>query len=177
MKEVWKSIPGWRGYEASTLGRVRSVDRVVKYTGGADRRLRGKVLKILWRKRDGYGCVNFSRGGEVTVIRVHQIIARTFIGVRPKGKHVCHNNGKPSNNRPENLRYDTKSGNEADRIEHGTSNRGERCGSSKLKRRQVLAIRRIYEARKSTQQELASRYGVTRRTIGKIISGGSWSWL
>ena len=29
MKEVWKDIEGYKGYQVSNLGQVRSVDRIV----------------------------------------------------------------------------------------------------------------------------------------------------
>ena len=33
---------------------------------------------------------------------------------------VCHNNGRPADNRLENLRYDTPSNNNRDKVRHGT---------------------------------------------------------
>ena len=56
MNEIWKAIPGYEGYyEASTLGRIRSVERIVmnkaKVTG-ADRPfiIKSKILKPYARK-------------------------------------------------------------------------------------------------------------------------------
>ena len=40
--EVWLPIEGWPGYQVSTRGRVRSVDRYDR----AGRRRHGKVLKL-----------------------------------------------------------------------------------------------------------------------------------
>lgn len=43
-----------------------------------------------------------------------------FVGPCPEGMEVCHNNGDCTDNRLENLRYDTKSANMLDRVRHGT---------------------------------------------------------
>ncbi len=51
---------------------------------------------------------------------VHQLVTESFIGARPPGLEVCHNNGDPGDNRLSNLRYGTRSENTFDRVRHGT---------------------------------------------------------
>ncbi len=43
--EIWKSLPGFPVVEVSTLGRVRTLDRVVPCRGNRTRFLKGHVLK------------------------------------------------------------------------------------------------------------------------------------
>lgn len=172
MTEIWKAVPGLEGfYEVSDRGRARSLSRTVRYTGGSDRRLRGRVLKITYVK--GYPRVDFCLEGVRIPIELHKVVALTFKGPRPPFMEVCHNDGRHKNVRPSNLRYDTKVGNEADKIEHGTSNRGERCGTSKLTKRQIRAIRKSNQ----TTRELAERYEVSARHIRKIKARAAWGWL
>ena len=64
-------------------------------------------------------------------------------------------------------------GNDADKIAHGTSNRGRRNGHAKLSEDAVRAIRRSPEP----PTILAARYGVTHGQIGHIRNGRSWAWL
>jgi hypothetical protein len=45
---------------------------------------------------------------------------------------ACHGDGDSANNRLGNLRWDTPTNNHADKILHGTTNRGERSGTAKL---------------------------------------------
>lgn len=117
--ENWRDIPGWEGYyQVSDHGRVRSVDRVVDRSDGRRNRLRGKVLSLSARASGHIGVT--LRRGKLTTYGVHQLVAAAFIGPRPEGMEVCHNNGDPADNRVENLRYGTRSENTRDRVDHGT---------------------------------------------------------
>lgn len=106
--EIWREIPGHEGsYEASNLGRVRSLDRIVEQPlpNGTIRlkRWRGRVLTQTLRY-DGYLVLKL--GKCLYQYGVHQLIARTFIG--PQGdKVVNHIDGIKANNVPENLEYIT----------------------------------------------------------------------
>ncbi len=50
--------------------------------------------------------------------KVHHLVAAAFIGPRPEGMVICHNNGDPLDNRVENLRYDTQAANIEDMYAH-----------------------------------------------------------
>jgi len=76
---------------------------------------------------------------------------------------------------PQDLRWDTPKGNCADRVEHGTENRGERQWMAKLSREDVLAIRR--QAGGISHRALAKQYGVSRMTITNILNRDTWAWL
>lgn len=116
MTEGWRPIPGHPGYEASDQGRVRSLDREVPVTGGSMRAVKGKVLRPQER-RDGRLVFQAAQG---RTIYVHRAVALAFLGPAPTGMEVCHNDGDPSNNRPSNLRWDTRRNNMLDMHEHGT---------------------------------------------------------
>lgn len=116
--EVWKAIPDHDYYEVSSLGRVRSLDRLVpggRYPGSM-RRMRGRVLAP-GASKTGYLRVKLGTGPWYSV---HGLVAAAFIGPRPEGMQVCHNDGDKLNNRRENLRYDTASENVRDSVRHGT---------------------------------------------------------
>nr|WP_232111245.1 HNH endonuclease signature motif containing protein [Nocardia wallacei] len=58
--------------------------------------------------------------GTVRKLRTaHSLVAEAFIGPRPEGLQVCHNDGDPTNNMLANLRYDTPSENQTDIVRHG----------------------------------------------------------
>lgn len=121
--EVWRPIAGYVGhYEVSDRGRVRSVDRLVTDRVGRTRKIRGKILSPSVRK-SGHLNVNLKVGGESLTKAVHTLVLEAFVGPRPDGLECCHENGNPRDNRPANLRWDTRLGNVRDAQRHGTLHR------------------------------------------------------
>jgi hypothetical protein len=123
MQEQWRPIPGYEGhYEISDLGQVRSIDRLVD-RGNRRMRLKGRILKPEQRCPDGgriYYVVKLSKDGIVSKWYVHILVLTIFRGECPEGQEGCHNNGISTDNRLENLRWDTHIANVHDAIEHGT---------------------------------------------------------
>ena len=76
--EEWKPIKGYEGYySASTLGRIRSIDRTIV---GKTKTyiIKGKLLKPKLSKK-GYLEVSLTKDKKLKSFRVHRIIAETFI--------------------------------------------------------------------------------------------------
>ncbi len=121
MKEIWKSIPGYEGfYEASTKGRIRSVDRIIvlKDRLGNDRPslYKGKVLSEYEKKYNranikGRKQVNLSMACKAKSCDVHRLIAFTFIPNPKNYDTVNHKDGNSLNNCIENLEWISKSEN------------------------------------------------------------------
>lgn len=106
---IWKDIPDFPGYKASLDGRIMSL-----------KGLQPRILKQKLDKSTNRYRVRLQVNGWAREEPVHVLIARTFHGPRPSGRHVCHNDGNSFNNHAGNLRYDTPEGNVADSIKHGT---------------------------------------------------------
>lgn len=177
MKEIWKTVVGWRRYyEVSSLGRVRSLPRTIMMVDGRRRSYPGVILKQ-GLNPNGYPLVALARRGEKHTKMVHVLVARAFRGKRPPKHQTRHRDGKPLNCRAKNLKYGTPSQNSMDRVSHGTANRGERNGQSLLTKKQVGAIRRRYAAGTVLQRHLAEEYNVGANTISRIVNGVRWGWL
>jgi len=120
MTERWLPIAGWEGfYSASDLGRIRSEVRQIRMGNGNSIHTVGGVILTPWMSRTGYLLVALARGGKKTPKLVHRLVIETFIGPCPDGMECCHRDSDKSNNRLENLRWDTRSENQIDRIENG----------------------------------------------------------
>lgn len=172
MPEIWKPVPGWEGaYEVSDCGRVRSVDRVVENSRGVRQRLKGRILKH-GHTAYGYPYVNLCRDNSPVSREVHALVAAAFIGPRPDGYQVCHNDGDPLNNQAENLRYDSAKGNQSDRSKHGTDQYGDHNPIARLTWDAVLEIRQAPS--EITNKELAERFGVHAGTVGYARRGRTW---
>ena len=118
--EEWRDIPGYEGmYQVSNLGQVRSIGRTVTRSDGQVHRYKGNILRTPLNQR-GYQVVNLCIQGKCQMRTVHSLVAETFIGTRPEGMEVCHNDGSKTNNHVDNLRYGTSSENKLDNVRHGT---------------------------------------------------------
>lgn len=165
--EIWKPIPGHDGYEASSLGRVRSV----------------RVLKPHLNPQTGYFTIKLGRTGYNGP--VHRLICRTFHGEPPiPGMVVAHFDGQRRNNTSANLRWATYSENVADAMRHGTvpliqySKGGSLTGAAhpcaKLSEENVREIRRRFDAGGETQAAIGRDFGVNGGTIQAIGIRRTW---
>lgn len=93
------------------------------------------------------------------------------------GAHAAHSCGRGDQGciNPRHLRWATASENEADKVTHGTSNRGERHGLSKLSADKVREIRGLYG--RMSQREASSVVGVSRWAVADIWNGKRWGWM
>lgn len=181
--EVWKPIPGYEGiYEASSFGRIRSVDRI----DPAGRRQSGKVRKPYCGKR-GYYVVTMRKDRKCHLKSVHILVALVFIGPPPaplgigiNDIQVNHKDGDKRNNRLDNLEYCTHAENTAHAYDiglHDGSLQGERNGRSRLTSEQVQEVRTLYATGQHSIPQLGRRFGVGKSTIGYIVQGATWKHL
>ncbi len=168
--EVWKDIPGYEGaYQVSSLGRVRSLDRVVVTKSGVERRMPGKILSPgQYEKGKGKSHLSVVLGRR-KFFPVHHLVLLSFVGPRPTGAVICHNNGNPKDNRLCNLRYDTQRENAKDVYRLGGA-------MHKLTAEDALSIRTLL-AKGVRGADLAREYGVSQSAISRVKHGRSFAWL
>lgn len=105
---MWKPVVGFEGfYEVSAAGNVRSVQF------RRPRRCRQH------RNRRGHRRVMLYRPGRRLHAYVHTLVARAFLGPRPRGLLVCHHNDRKADNRSANLYYGTRQDNARDARRNG----------------------------------------------------------
>jgi hypothetical protein len=108
MSYILKDIPNYEGlYQACSSGRIWSVPRLV--TAGRHKHglksVGGRYLEPSTYSR--YLIVGLNKDGVRRYYKVHNLIAVTFIGVRPDGLEINHIDGDRLNNSPDNLEYVT----------------------------------------------------------------------
>lgn len=123
MTETWRPIPGYEGwYEVSDQGRVRGVERRVwhgrnRWGKGFWRLKPAHLLKPALTRR--YYRVSLQREGVSRQFAVHRLVLSAFVGHCPPGMEGCHADDDRTNNRLDNLRWDTKSENVLDQVRNG----------------------------------------------------------
>ena len=168
MEEIWKDIPGYEGkYQASSLGRIRSLDRIIERSDGKPLPHRGRVLHSYRKNSTGHRALLL--GSSRIPCSVHRLVALAFLGPCPEGCEILHTNGDAADNRIENLRYDSHRENFKDIYRQGG-------------RIRTLRLRDVEEIRFGlacgiTVRELSQMYGVGDRMIRKIRGRERYGWL
>ena len=171
--EEWRAIPGHPGYEASSLGRVRSVDRWIVTPGGRRWFHIGGILRPNPNAR--YHAVRLGYGKPMTT--AHVVVCETFHGPRPSRNHeVAHWNGDSMDNRATNLRWATRSQNALDRNRHGTMAIGPANYLTKLTKADVIAIRKL-RAKGMTLQAIGARFGIGQSHVKRVADREAWKHL
>ena len=113
------------------------------------------------------------------MVYAHRLAYQLAVGPIPDGLHVLHQCDNPRCINPAHLSIGTRSQNMKECSERGrariprTVKLGEENGASKLLDVDVRSIRRLL-AQGHTQQSIATRFGVTQRTISDIKLGKKW---
>lgn len=164
MIEEWRDVAGFEGrYQVSDLGRVR------RWRRQREARHWGPPFVPATRVA-GYPAIALLNGDTRTVRTVHRLVLDAFVGPCPDGMEACHHNGVRTDARLANLRWDTRKGNRADAVRHGTLTRGERHPFAKLTEANVRDIR----ASKAATRDLAALYGVSLGSIADIRARRRW---
>jgi hypothetical protein len=116
--ERWLPVPGYRYYEVSDLGRVRSLPRVTGARAGKTRKLNGCVLRPHVDQK-GYRRVVLMEDCVGKTWCTYELVARSFMSPRPIGLDIRHLDGNTSNDDTRNLMYGTRSENMRDAARYG----------------------------------------------------------
>lgn len=172
--ETWRPVVGYESfYEVSDLGRVRSLPRLVRHGGrcALDVMIKkgGRVLKPSDHEK-GYLIVNLRGRTQL----VHRLVLEAFRGPCPDGMEGCHfPDSTRTNCRLDNLRWDTRKSNHADKIVHGTSLRGERSPRAKLTNGCIDRIRDMATCG-AMQKDIGALFGITQTHVSNLLSGKRW---
>lgn len=166
--EKWRRIPNYSRYECSNTGLIKTFN----WKGGSQTRImkpaadRSGYLRTMLKRDDGV----------IHTIKVHRIVAQTWIENPENKEEVNHKNAIKTDNNVENLEWATR----AENLAHSLDNdlqyvlKGEEIGNSKLTEKQVLEIRSRFIPRRVTRKILAEEYGVSEATIKEVVLRLTW---
>jgi hypothetical protein len=131
-----------------------------------------KPMKVL-----GYLRVELTKNRERKTLRIHRLVAMMFIRNPKNKKEVNHINGIKTDNRVENLEWNTAKENMRHAYDNGLKVPnmicGERHGNSKLKEKDVIKIRKLLK-RGLSQVKIGKLYNVSKSAIGDIKRRNTW---
>lgn len=167
----YRLVPGFPAYRVGDDGSVWS-----RWFPGPGRRYGS------WKRRkaqpvckEGHLAVGLkAMDSTARQVLVHRLVLEVFVGPCPPGMECRHfPDHDPTNNRLSNLSWGTKAENMADKLVHGTDNRGERNCRAVLT---ASKVRQIREQRRLGKQykELGRRFGVSIGLISMIVNRQIW---
>ena len=110
MNEIWKDVEGYEGlYQISNYGNVKSIERLAYKQYRGNRKVNSKILKQF--KCSGYLCVKLYNKSKCKTVRVHRLVAETFISNKNNYPEVDHIDTNINNNNVNNLRWCTHKSN------------------------------------------------------------------
>ena len=161
--EIWRDIEGYKDYQVSNLGRVRST-KFKKY----------RFLKpILSKKQYGYYRACLYLSGVQKLISIHRLVAFAFIPNPYNYPIIMHLDNDPFNNKAENLIWGTNKMNSIQMSKDGRAATNLR----KLTDAQILEIKTKYKIRNTSFRDIAKKYNVSNGTISNIIHGITWKHI
>ena len=180
--EEWRAVVGWEGYyEVSSLGRVRSVTRMVSTRKSYLKPLTGRVLKQ-GQSTTGYPSVMLCVDGNHKFRKVHRLVGMAFVPNPNQYAELNHIDGNPQNGAASNLEWCSRQHNIAHAWETGLSKvhynrkRGAEQYLSKLTEDQVRQIR-LERAAGAEIIPLGRKYGVNHSTISSICLRKTWKHI
>lgn len=167
MKEIWKDIKNYESlYQISNTGKVKSIKRNI-------------ILKPS-KNRKGYLHVILFKNGKTKVGRIHRLVAETFIPNPYNKPQVNHVNCIKTDNRVENLEWNTQSENQKHAFANGLQTnignnnpRIRKINQYDLDGKFIKSWNSFYDI---TAQLGYSRSSIWRCCIGKYKTSHNYIW-
>lgn len=175
--EIWKDVKGYEGiYQASNLGRIRSLDRYVIREKSKPYFRKGQIL-IPQNKDNGYLKVNLWKNKQFKNRYVHRLVMESFCHrVDSNDLQVNHKDCDKTNNKLDNLEFVTYKQNIKHAIKNNRRPKGSECVKSKLTESEVLLIRsRLKLGEKG--MKLAEEYNISFQLVSRIKRRKCWKHI
>lgn len=123
--------------------------------------------------KNGYAYVSLSTESGRVHKSIHSLVVNAF-GGRKTGTEINHINGIKTDNRISNLEWSTRSKNSFHKCRVLGLCSGENHYKTKLKKADVIKIKRLLKLKKMSQPKIGSLFGVSEDVVGMIDRGVTW---
>lgn len=176
--EEWRDIPGYEGlYQASNLGRIRSLDREIVDRFGTARKIRGRVMRQEMGTA-GYLIIRLTKDGKRKHVLVHRLIAMAFLPDDDWSLQVDHINGIRHDNRVNNLRFATpqentdnkmRLGNKRSTVEYIPEPFDEVANLQGEEWRPVVGYEGLYEVSSMGRVKAITRFSISKNGVKRNL--------
>lgn len=174
MNEIWEdTISAFGFFQASSFGRVRSVEREVYTRYGKTRITKSNIVGS--KERKGYLVCGIMVGGIKKIFKAHRLVAEVFCCNPYNKPFVNHIDGIKTNNHPSNLEWVTN----LENMQHARAiglmdNSGYKLGeenpSFKLAEKDLILIRKLHSLGVPIP-EMAKHYKMSKSYLYAICRG------
>lgn len=174
--------PPWRPIEGAPACQVSCTGSVRRRINVNHPERRQWLLFAQETDKDGYRRVNITRKHHL----VHRLVYAAFCGTLDRDLVVCHADGSRANNRWDNLIQATQKVNIAHKIEHGTSQIGEKHGRALYSNDKVRAVKIGVDRqrdpvtgrlKRGSGATLADQFGVGLHLIYHLSGRTTWKHI
>lgn len=163
MKEIWRDIEGYEGYQVSNLGRVKSL----KFG-------KEQILKV---KKDRYLRIGLCKDGKQKFYMVHRLVALAFLPNPENLPEINHIDEDKTNNRVENLEWCDRKYN----INYGSHNKRKSESQTNYPKfsKKVICVETgvIYQSAMQVKRELGFSNGnISNACNGRCKSAYGFHW-
>jgi DNA-binding transcriptional regulator YiaG len=156
--EIWKPIAGWENaYEVSTYGNIRRIET-------------GRILKPA---RGTYLGVVLCYAKKKHFLRIHTIVAKTFMDRPSNTTEIDHKDRNKYNNHVDNLRWVTKAENRHNSRAHDRKIARQYYKQLRKDRANdtLRLVKQDIDSHKLPQWKIALKYNVSKSTISRWKNG------
>lgn len=176
MTEIWKDIEEYKGiYQVSNMGRIKSLERLTNGKLGSVKIHLEKILTPL-NLTKGYQGVRLYKDYIGKTLKIHRIVAKTFICNPNNLPQVNHINGNKKDNKVSNLEWCDNRYNMDHALDSLLIKRGFDKHFSNFNSILFSTIQPLLDCGLTCKQ-LSLIYNVDRHTISTILSGKSYKHL
>lgn len=190
-EEVWRDIKDYEGlYQVSNLGRVKSLERYVKFNDGRITHYKEHILKQ-GKGTKGYLMVVLHKNGVGKTLKVHRLVAMAFPDLvdwteEAKGKpfeilQVNHKDELVTNNCVDNLEwctndYNTHYGTHYERISNSLTNHPKKSKPVKQYTMDMGFVAEYPSIAEASRQSGIQQNSISLCCQGKLKSAGGYIW-